>query len=340
MQPTVRPQRVAILALPEVTASTLFGMHDLFSAAGRDFGFITRGVPGESRMTPCIAARDAVPFLAANQVWVTPHAAYAELPIPDIVCIPDFFVDPGANVAGNYAREAAWLQQVHAQGAVIASACSGAVLLGEAGLLTNCEATIHWGYGKTLTDHYPGIALRMSQPLVVTGAGHRIVMAGGGTSWQDLALYLIARYVGLKEAIEVAKVYMLQWHELGQQPFASLMSLRQTDDPLINQCQQWLAGNFRRPSPVTGMVAISGLSERTFARRFGKATGLTPLDYVHAVRLEEAKRLLEEGGESVESIALQVGYEDATFFGRLFRRRVGLTPARYRARFGPLRQAL
>lgn len=151
-------------------------------------------------------------------------------------------------------------------------------------------------------------------------------------------LYLIARYVGLQEAIEVAKVYMLQWHELGQQPFATLMSLRQTDDPLINQCQRWLEENFRRPAPVAAMVATSSLPERTFARRFRKATGLTPLDYVHAVRLEEAKRLLELGESSVESIALQVGYEDATFFGRLFRRRVGMTPARYRARFGALRQ--
>lgn len=223
---------------------------------------------------------------------------------------------------------------------MIASACSGAVLRGEAGLLTNCEATIHWGYGKTLTKHYAGVQLRMSQSLVVTGEGHRIVMAGGGTSWQDLALYLIARYVGLQDAIEVANVYMLQWHELGPQPFASLMSLRQTDDPLINQCQHWLAKNFQRPAPVTGMVAMSGLPERAFAHRFGKATGLTPLDYVHALRLEEAKRVLELGAASVEAIALLVGYEDATFFGRLFRRRVGMTPARYRARFGSLRQAL
>jgi len=338
MQAKAAPLQIAILAVPEVTASTLYGMHDLLSSAGRDYAYITRGEPGEARMLPRIVARDTKAFLAANNVWVTPHASYADLPTPDIVCIPDFFIDPGGSVAGQYADEARWLRRVHDEGAVIATACSGAVLLGEAGLLANCEATIHWGYGKTLTSHYPGVRVNLSHPLVVSGNAHRIVMAGGGTSFQDLSLYLIARYVGFKEAVEVAKVYMLQWHELGQQPFATLMSLRQTDDALINHCQQWLEKNFRRPAPVAAMVANSKLPERTFARRFRKATGLTPLDYVHAVRLEEAKRLLELGESSVEIIALQVGYEDATFFGRLFRRRIGMTPARYRARFTSLRR--
>ena len=73
-----------------------------------------------------------------------------------------------------------------------------------------------------LTNNYPGVKVRPHQSLVLSGEAQRIIMAGGGSSWQDLALYLIARFVGLKEAIEVARVYMLQWHDLGQQPFASL----------------------------------------------------------------------------------------------------------------------
>jgi transcriptional regulator GlxA family with amidase domain len=163
-------------------------------------------------------------------------------------------------------------------------------------------------------------------------------MAGGGTSWQDLALYLIARHVGLKEAIEVAKTYMLEWHELGQQPFATLLSARQTGDAVINRCQAWVAEHYRTPSPVAAMMSVSGLTERTFIRRFRDATGLTPLDYVHALRLEEAKQMLETGDLSVEAIANEVGYEDASFFGRLFRRKIGVTPAQYRLRFGVLRR--
>ena len=168
----------------------------------------------------------------------------------------------------------------------------------------------------------------------------RIIKAGGGSSWQDLALYLIARFVGLKEAMEVAKVYMLQWHDMGQQPFAALMGFRQTDDAVINRCQEWAATHYRSHSPVAAMTEWSGLAERSFVRRFTKATGMKPLDYVHALRLEEAKQMLETGDLPVEAIANEVGYEDTSFFGRLFRRKVGLTPAQYRLRFGSLRRVL
>ncbi|WP_315975713.1 DJ-1/PfpI family protein [Phyllobacterium sp. A18/5-2] len=213
---------VAILAVPEVTASALYGMFDLFSSPGRDFPFIVTGEAGEQSMRPYIVARTMDVFQAANGIWVKPDHDFKDCPQPDIVCIPDFFVNPGESVSGMYDPEAQWLKQAHEDGAMLASACSGAVLLGEAGLLTNREATIHWAYVATLTNNYPGVKVRVDRSLVLSGEAQRIIMAGGGSSWQDLALYLIARFVGLKEAMEVAKVYMLQWHDMGQRPFASL----------------------------------------------------------------------------------------------------------------------
>jgi transcriptional regulator GlxA family with amidase domain len=331
---------VALLAVPDVTASALYGMFDLFSSPGRDWPFIVTGVAGEQRMRPYIVARQRQGFQAANGIWVKPDHDFSDCPPPDIVCIPDFFVNPGESVAGKYDAEARWLKQCHEDGAMLASACAGAVLLGEAGLLINCEATIHWGYVSTLTNNYPGVKVRVDQSLVLSGEAQRIVMAGGGSSWQDLALYLIARFVGLKEALEVAKVYMLQWHDMGQQPFAALVSLRQTNDAVINKSQEWLAMNYQTHAPVSAMVAISGLPERSFIRRFTKAVGMTPLDYVHALRLEEAKQMLETTDLSVEAIANEVGYEDTSFFGRLFRRKSGLTPMQHRLRFGSLRRVL
>ncbi len=88
------------------------------------------------------------------------------------------------------------------------------------------------------------------------------------------------------------------------------------------------------------MAALSGLPERSFIRRFAKATGMKPLDYVHALRLKETKQMLETTDLPIEAIANEAGYEDTSFFGRLFRRKTGLTPARYRLRFGALGQAL
>jgi transcriptional regulator GlxA family with amidase domain len=88
------------------------------------------------------------------------------------------------------------------------------------------------------------------------------------------------------------------------------------------------------------MVRLSGLPERSFKRRFHQATGMSPLEYVHMLRLEEAKQMLESSDAPIEAVGNQVGYEDAGFFSRLFRRHVNLTPAQYRKRFGSLRRAM
>jgi transcriptional regulator GlxA family with amidase domain len=127
---------------------------------------------------------------------------------------------------------------------------------------------------------------------------------------------------------------------VGQQPFARLARSRQVDDALIAGCQVWIAEHYHEPSPVAAMVRLSGIAERSFKRRFQRATGMGPLEYVHTLRLEEAKQMLESGDAPIEAIANEVGYEDAGFFSRLFRRNVNLTPAHYRKRFGSLRRRL
>jgi transcriptional regulator GlxA family with amidase domain len=165
-------------------------------------------------------------------------------------------------------------------------------------------------------------------------------MAGGGTTWLDVAVYLIARFVGVDVAMQTARVNLIDWHDIGQQPFARLARSRQVEDALIARCQAWIAENYHAPAPVAAMVRLSGLAERSFMRRFKAATGMAPLEYVHTLRLEEAKQMLESGDTPIEAIAGEVGYEDAGFFSRLFRRKVDLTPAQYRKRFGAMRRAL
>src|SRR5260370_36850445 len=224
---------VAISAVPEVTASALYGMYDLFASAGRDWSFLTKGVAGEPRMLPYVVSAHQPGFCASNNIWITPDYALDDCPVPAIVCVPDFFIVPGESFAGRFNAEVAWLRKCHETGATMASACSGAVLLAEAGLLDGLDATIHWAYSETLTANYPGVRVHPDRALVINGAEHRIVMGGGGTSWQDLTLFLIGRFVGLKEAMEVARTYLVDWHDIGQRPFASLLMGKRTTDALI-----------------------------------------------------------------------------------------------------------
>lgn len=332
--------RVAILAYQEVTASAVYAMHDLLSAAGRDWAFITTGVPGPQRMQPYIVSARKGEVLTANGAWIRTDYGFDDCPQPDIVCVPDFTLAPDDACIGRFDSEVAWLRYCYATGAALSCTCTGAVMLAQTGLLDGMEATIHWTYAPSLAKHYPRLKVDPDKALVVTGTDHRIVMAGGGTSHLDLILYLIARFVGLTEALEVAKAYLIVWHDQGQRPFTSLMTGRQTSDALIVRCQEWAAYHYAEAVPVATMVRLSGLPERTFVRRFSAATGMSPLDYIHALRLEEAKQILETQELPVETVALEVGYQDNGFFGRMFRRRVGMTPGQYRKRFGHLRTLL
>lgn len=140
--------------------------------------------------------------------------------------------------------------------------------------------------------------------------------------------------------MRLARVYLMDWHSHGQLPFSALVRARQVEDNRVAVCQEWIAEHYAEPGPVAAMAALSGLPERSFKRRFAKATGMAPLDYVHTLRLEEAKQMLETTDLPVEAVANEVGYEDASFFRRLFRRKVGMTPADYRRRFGAFRRAL
>jgi len=330
--------KIALLSIPEVAASTLYGMYDVFASAGRDWAALVEGRQGESALDAKVVAKDgARPMAIANGVQIVPDAGIDT--IPDVVCVPEIAVAPDADVSDSHRAEIEWLRRCYDAGAIVATACSGAILLAETGLLDGEEATTHWAYCDTLAK-YPGVKVHPQRALVVSGRDGRLVMAGGGTSWEDLALYLVARLVDVDEAMAIAKLFLIDWHDVGQLPFAMLARSKQVEDAVIARCQAWIAINYDKPSPVAAMIDLAELPERSFNRRFKRATGLAPMEYVHTLRLEETKQALESDDDAVEAVAQQVGYEDAAFFGRLFRRKVGVTPAQYRKRFRGLRRAL
>jgi transcriptional regulator GlxA family with amidase domain len=334
-----RPITVALLAMPAVTASTLYGFHDFLSGAHRDWAEL-HGGHAESPFRSIIVSRDGQPLEGANDVHIVPQASFDTCGSPDVVCVTDFAVAPGEPLGDIYDAEVEWLRERHAQGTILASSCSGAVLLARTGLLEGQDATSHWAYCDVLRRDYPGTRWFPERGLLFAGAGQRIVMAGSGIAWHQLVMALISRFAGAEAAMQVARINLIDWAATSPIAYASLRHGAQSGDSAVAAAQAWAAEHYQHDSPVAHMVTISGLAERTFKRRFVQATGMAPLDYVHHLRLEEAKQMLESGDASIESIAFEVGYSDASFFNRLFRRKVLMSPTQYRRRFGDLRSRL
>jgi transcriptional regulator GlxA family with amidase domain len=177
------------------------------------------------------------------------------------------------------------------------------------------------------------VPIHPERVLMIAGTREELVSSGASTTWHDLVLYLIARFAGATTAQSVARMFALQWHQDGLAPYIVFEGRTDHGDGDIQGAQQWLRQHFSVANPVEEMVKRSKLAERTFKRRFASATGLTPLDYVQRLRIEDAKRRLERTDLSVDEISWRVGYEDPAFFRRLFKRTTGMAPGAYRKRF-------
>lgn len=327
------PLRVSIPVFPECDPSIIFGVFDTLWSAGRLWP-VMQGLPeGQPLFAPRLVGRAAGPITLVTGVDIVVQDAVARVPATDIVFVPNVMAMRVEDLRRLDPDLLAWIARMYDAGAYVYASCGGALVLAEAGLLDGRETTTHWSYAPLLKKAYPGVTLHEDRILVQTGPGHRIVCSGGASSWQDLSLLLIARHAGSEEAIRISKIFLYQWHRDGQLPYASLMRNTDHDDSVVSGLQSWLAESYRRHDVVAELVSRSGLPKRTFDRRFRRATGLSPLAYVQALRVEEAKHRLESSHAPVEDIAAAVGYEDTRYFRRLFSRLTGMQPGAYRRKF-------
>jgi transcriptional regulator GlxA family with amidase domain len=320
------PIHVSLVIVPETAASTLMGLYDVLNMP-RDIA--PDGAPFELE----IVAEHAKPLMTSSGIAIQPHKTVDDIGRTDIVLVPSLLLDQAHWHKGRYPKTVDWLLRMYQQGATLCSACSGVLLIAETGLLDGKEATIHWAYARTFRANFPKVKLRLEKVLVTSGAEQHFVMSGASASWHDLALYLVARYVGPSAAQALSKFYLLQWHADGQLPYVIFHEEIKHDDELIYKAQQWMKEHLESANPVEEVMRQSQLPDRTFKRRFKKATGHTPIAYIQHLRVEAAKQQLESGETPIDEISYSVGYDNAAFFRRLFKRITGLPPGEYRRKF-------
>lgn len=328
-------QTVSVIGFDGALASAITGVIDLFRLAGVTWARIN-GEPPEPQFTTRLLTKDGVPCRCINGLTILPDGAWNDRPSSEddtnLVIIPTIG-GPIERVLAENPELIKWLAgfQSSDSGQVrVASNCTGAFLLAEAGLLDGRQATTHWGFSNQFRQRYPAVDLH--QDKLVTVDGH-IACAGGGMAWWDLGIYLVERFVNARVARELARSFVIDAGRTSQAPYGVLQTKRYHSDQAILRLQDWLEQTFREPVSLKELAHQAGLTERSLLRRFRQATGDSPTTYLQLLRVEEARRQLASCQASLESITHEVGYEDVSSFSRLFRKHTGLSPGAYRARF-------
>jgi transcriptional regulator GlxA family with amidase domain len=264
-------------------------------------------------------------------VSLHPSVTAADVRTPDVVVVPGLDDDLAASFAENR-RWVPWLRTWHAAGARIASSCTGAFLVADAGLLDGKPATTHWMFADELRRRYPAINVTAGQMIVDNGD---VITSGGATAFLNLVLYLVERFAGHDRANLAAKVLLVDSDRPSQLPYIAFGRERSHDDVLVHQIQQHIDLHVDEPLRISQLAARFGLSERTLSRRFAAATGRGPRAYLQHARIQHAVRLLETVSDAIDQIRSRAGYTDPAAFRRVFKQATGLSPSRYRETYGP-----
>jgi len=272
------------------------------------------------------AAADGAPVTTSSGLTLVPAG-----PLPDSLAGVDTLVVPGGNRGAPAPRLAGWLRQ-HADGPRrVTSVCTGAFLLAEAGLLDGRRATTHWAYSQDLARRYPDVRVD-AEPIHVRDGN--VVTSAGVTAGIDLALALVEEDIGRAAALSVARHLVVYLRRPGgQAQFSAQLRAQSARREPLRDVQQWISEHPADDLSVDRLAARAGLSPRQFARAFAAETGVPPGQHVAQVRLEAARRMLEDCTHGIEQVAKACGYGNCEAMRRAFIRALGVPPAAYRARF-------
>lgn len=320
--------KVTILGFNQAYASAITGALDLFALAGITWQRM-QGMAPEQSFEVRLASINQQDIQCINQLTLKSQVAIEDVHGTDLLIIPTIGGKLEAVLEANR-NLLPIIRKFYQNGTDIASNCSGAFFLAEAGILNGKTATTHWGYAELFSLRYPEVKLQPDKLITQSGC---IYCSGGGMAWFDLALLLIERYCGYDVATQTAKAHVLDIARGNQAAYAQLRSKKYHQDIEIKHIQEWLESNYSQSITLEALASLVNLSTRTFLRRFKKATGQTPVNYLQSLRVEAAKKLLETQSLSLETLTNSVGYEDLSSFTRLFKGLTGLSPSQYRKKF-------
>jgi transcriptional regulator GlxA family with amidase domain len=311
----------AILIYPGAQQAAVLGMTDLLLAANRAAELLSDRASAPAFVVSHWAVRNPGGALACVYSSATSSKR------PSICILPPALGGPPDEAVSTSTH---WLRERHADGAVLSSVCLGAFALGETGLLRGRTITTHWAYEDRFRSRFP--QTRVDADRIVIDDGD-IITAGGVMAWTDLCLTIIARFLGHKVMVDVARNFLIDPPGREQSYYSGFSPHTGHKDDAILKAQQFLHDTHGKIVDVATLAAKAGLEDRTFLRRFRKATGHTTTEYWQRLRISNAKAKLQETRFTIDQIGWEVGYADPSAFRKIFNRIVGLSPSDFRRRF-------
>jgi transcriptional regulator GlxA family with amidase domain len=315
---TISTIEIGIIDYPGVMQSSLHGLREMFLLANK------LCEPHEVQQRFSVGLFD-IPSIQQSLTDMGGRKGLAHL---QIVIIPpcvdgDYYLSPDQGLKD-------WILAHHSSGGIVCSACAGAFILAQTGLLHNRQATTHWNLASAFVNEFPSVSLDINKILINDGD---IITAAGLMSWVDLGLELVAQFMHPKVMRQLGRIMVVDTGRREQRYYQSFYPRLNHGDQAILKAQHYLQQHFHEPFETSTLSELSILTGRTFLRRFIKATGLKPIQYLQRLRIQKACDLMESSNMTFESIALKVGYEDTSAFRKTFLKIVGLTPRDFRSRF-------
>lgn len=260
---------------------------------------------------------------------VQPHVNISEIRKTDLIVIPSLNHNYESAVKRNQLM-IDWISRQYRKGAEVASICTGAFLLASAGLLDGKSCSTHWSAADDLRRRFPEIEIKMDK--VITDE-NGIYTNGGAYSFLNLVIYLIEKFYDRETAIYCAKVFQIELDRKSQLSFVIFKGQKQHRDDLVKKAQEYIESHPHERISIEVLSSTLSVGRRNFDRRFIKATGDTPLEYSQRVRIESAKRALENSLKTVHEVMYEAGYSDPKAFRDVFRKITGLSPREYRNKY-------
>jgi len=314
------PRRIVVVAFPGAQTLDFAGPLEVLAAA-------ERLRPGS--YTRELVSPDGQPFATSSDLKVAPDGALTGVrgPVDTILVAGGSGVHSAAREPDTVAR----VRRLAGRARRVASVCTGAFLLAEAGLLDGHRATTHWGSAGRLAERYPAVRVD-PEPIFVHDDG--VWTSAGVTAGMDLTLALVEDDLGADVALAVARwLVLFAKRPGGQAQFSTPLTLQAAERRPLRDAQEHIHAHPAADLTVPALAERAHMSARNFARAFRQEVGQTPAAFVESARIEHAKQLLEATSLPVEQVAARSGFGTPDTFRRAFARRLGVSPARYRDHF-------